>query len=185
MRRAAGASRRRRWTWRFDQPPERIWPALADTARFNEAAELPKHSIEESPQPDGTVIYTGRAKMGPMTLAWQDLPVEWVTNRSFKHCRKFHNGPFASLCATLALAREGEGCRADYDLEVAPANALGRLLLEAAVTVVVIQNVLERVAGFADWISGTVGRLARRDRSGVAVAGFNRFFELLFELFGR
>jgi len=25
------------WTWHFDLPPERLWPVLADTNRFNEA----------------------------------------------------------------------------------------------------------------------------------------------------
>ena len=31
------------WVWRFDHGPDRVWPILADTARWNEAAELPKH----------------------------------------------------------------------------------------------------------------------------------------------
>ena len=28
------------WVWRFDHPPDRVWPLLADTARWNEAADL-------------------------------------------------------------------------------------------------------------------------------------------------
>ena len=45
-------ARQATWEWRFAEPPERLWPALADTARFNEAAELPRHRIEEVLQPD-------------------------------------------------------------------------------------------------------------------------------------
>ncbi|MGQ0664459.1 MAG: adenylate/guanylate cyclase domain-containing protein [Pseudomonadota bacterium] len=119
------------WVWRFDSPPEKIWPALADTARFNEAAELPKYRIDETPQPDGSVVYTGRAKFGPFVIAWREMPVEWVTNQRFRHARLFHNGPFKSLTATLTLTPEGEGSRADYLLEVEPANRLGRLILAA------------------------------------------------------
>jgi len=37
----------RTFVWRFDQPPEALWPALANTARWNEAAGLPKHRIAE------------------------------------------------------------------------------------------------------------------------------------------
>ena len=40
----------RTFEWRFDQPPEALWPALGDTARFNEAAGIPKHTIEEALQ---------------------------------------------------------------------------------------------------------------------------------------
>jgi hypothetical protein len=69
------------WTWWFAEPPERIWPVLADTARFNEAADLPKHRIEENLQPDGSVIYIGRAKVGPFEVAWRDIPVEWAAGR--------------------------------------------------------------------------------------------------------
>ncbi|MBI3709059.1 MAG: hypothetical protein HY246_15480 [Proteobacteria bacterium] len=124
-----GASRSQGWVWRFDQSAEQIWPTLADTARFNEAAELPKHRIEEVPQPDGSVLYRGHAKMGPFALSWRECPVEWVTNQRFRHARIFENGPFKSLAATLTLTPDGTGCRADYLLEVEPANVLGRLIL--------------------------------------------------------
>jgi class 3 adenylate cyclase len=118
-----------RWTWHFDQPPEIIWPALADTARFNDAAGLPKHRITEVPQPDGTVQYSAAARIGPLALAWRELPVEWVTNQRFRHAREFTRGPFRTFIATLALTPEGEGCRAEYALEADPANLLGRALL--------------------------------------------------------
>ncbi len=54
----------RTWIWQFDSPPQRIWPLLADTARFNEAAKLPLHDIEETPRPDGSVLYMARAERG-------------------------------------------------------------------------------------------------------------------------
>ena len=48
----------RTFEWRFDQPPEALWPALGDTARFNEAAGIPKHTIEEALQDDGRVRFS-------------------------------------------------------------------------------------------------------------------------------
>ncbi|HJS32498.1 MAG TPA: adenylate/guanylate cyclase domain-containing protein [Alphaproteobacteria bacterium] len=122
---------RRLWSWRFEAPRERVWPALADTARFNEAAGFPKHVIDELPQPDGSVVYVGHARFGPFEIGWRDLPVDWVANQRFRHAREFENGPFRSLVATLELAEEGDGCRANYTLEVEPANLLGRLMLAA------------------------------------------------------
>jgi hypothetical protein len=65
------------WTWAFDRPPADIWPLLADTARVNEAAKIPKHAITEIAQPDGSVQYFGRVKMGPFDLRWREKPVNW------------------------------------------------------------------------------------------------------------
>ena len=93
----------RTWTWEFDSPAEKIWPVLADTARFNEAAELPDHQVEEIPQADGSVLYIGRARTGPFRLEWRDRPANWLTNRWFRHCREFRRGPLKSLCATFEL----------------------------------------------------------------------------------
>lgn len=135
-----------RWTWHFDQPPERVWPAMADTARFNEAADFPKHRIEETLQPDGSVTYIGRAKVGPFHLSWTDQPVEWIALRRFRHARGFHNGPFRSLTATFVLEREGGGSRGEYELAVEPAGLLGRLLLRL---------------GFFERVGKTMARLAR------------------------
>ncbi|HTY70066.1 MAG TPA: adenylate/guanylate cyclase domain-containing protein [Alphaproteobacteria bacterium] len=119
------------WIWQFESPPEKVWPALADTARFNEAAALPRYQVETQPQPDGSVVYVGKSKVGPMRLAWRDLPTEWVTNRSFVHARRFQAGPFKTLVATLRLAPAGPGCRAEYTLDVEPANLLGALAIRA------------------------------------------------------
>jgi class 3 adenylate cyclase len=124
-----GIAHSHHWTWHFDQPPDALWPALADTARFNDAAGLPKHTIVELPQADGTVQYTASARVGPFALAWRELPVEWVTNQRFRHARLFARGPFRTFIATLALSPEGEGTRIDYDLQAEPANLAGRALL--------------------------------------------------------
>ena len=54
---------------RFAEPPEALWPALADTARWNEAAGLPKHQIEEVRQPDGSNRFFATARRGSFDLA--------------------------------------------------------------------------------------------------------------------
>lgn len=141
-----GRMARATWIWNFEAPPDKVWPALADTARFNEAAALPKYRVDTQVQPDGSVVYIGTAKVGPFALSWRDLPTEWVTNRSFRHARYFTAGPFKSLIATLRLVAEGRGSRGEYELEVEPANLVGALLLRA---------------GFFRWPAKTFSRLAR------------------------
>ncbi|MFQ5953725.1 MAG: adenylate/guanylate cyclase domain-containing protein [Kiloniellales bacterium] len=118
------------WVWRFDgHPPAAIWQTMADTARFNEAARLPKQEIEELAQPDGSVRYFARARKGPFTLAWQERPVNWVFEHWFEHCRDFTSGPLKSLCATLTMVPTETGCDGRYRVDVVPANFMGRLIL--------------------------------------------------------
>jgi len=119
----------RSWSWHFAAPADRVWPLLADTARFNEAAKLPRHEIEEQPQADGSVLFLGRARMGPFRLAWRERPVNWVANQWFEHVRDFDSGPLKLLAARFRLTPEGAGCRGDYILEASAANLAGEIIL--------------------------------------------------------
>ncbi|MGH6946129.1 MAG: adenylate/guanylate cyclase domain-containing protein [Kiloniellales bacterium] len=113
----------------FDHPPERVWPILGDTARFNEASGLPKHKIEETPEPDGSVTAIASTRFGPFALRWREIPVNWVAPRWFEHRRDFLVGPLRSLTARLELAPRAGGCRARYRVEAVPNGLVGRLLL--------------------------------------------------------
>jgi hypothetical protein len=53
--------------WHFDKPLEATWPVLSDTARFNEAAGLPRHGIIETPRDDGSVEYLARARIASLS----------------------------------------------------------------------------------------------------------------------
>ncbi|MEZ5833895.1 MAG: adenylate/guanylate cyclase domain-containing protein [Dongiaceae bacterium] len=117
------------WEWEFEQPATAMWPLLADTARFNEAARLPKHQITEIPQPDGSVHYFAAARVGPFDVKWQEKPVNWVSEQWFEHTRHFQSGPLKLLSAELHLEPAGRSCRARYTVTIEPANILGTLML--------------------------------------------------------
>jgi class 3 adenylate cyclase len=122
-------NRSRTWIWHFESPVEAIWPVLSDTARFNEAAALPKHEIIETPRADGSVEYLAKARIGPMRLEWEEMPVNWVDRQWFEHRRVFRNGPLAYLRATLKMFPEADGCRCEYTVDAAPRNWFGRIML--------------------------------------------------------
>jgi len=117
------------FVWEFDVPPSRIWTALADTQRFNEAAGLPRHVISEETLADGRVRFHAEAPLGPLRLRWEEIPVEWIDGQWFRHLRVFENGPIRSIDARLQLTAEGRGCIGSYHLQATPANWLGHLLL--------------------------------------------------------
>jgi class 3 adenylate cyclase len=126
-----GKARRQSWVWKFDQPAPAIWSVMADTARFNEAARLPKHEIVEEPQEDGSVRFFGRLRKGPFRLEWEERPVNWVADHWFEHCREFRNGPLKRLCASFELRPEGAGASGTYVIEVEPQGLIGRLMVDS------------------------------------------------------
>jgi len=142
------------WEWRFDQPPEAVWPALADTSRWNEAAGIPRHAIEEREEDDGAIRYFGSAKIGPLPLRWEEIPVEWVFGTWFRHVRQFLNGPIAVIDATLSLAADGPGTLATYHLAAAPRGPLGHALLSTAFFPACRKNFTGLADGVRDWLEG-------------------------------
>ena len=118
---------RRTLTWHFDLPADRLWPVLADTNRFNEAMGLPPYVLEETPQPNGTVLRTGSGKAAGFTLAWEEKPYEWILNRYFRQSRVFTQGPFRRFGPVFKVVPEGHRSKVSYTLECEPLTWVGRL----------------------------------------------------------
>src|SRR3546814_2758382 len=78
---------------------------------------LPRYDVAETLQEDGSVLFEGRLKQGPLAIGWREIPQNWVAPRWFEHRREFYNGPLKDLTARLDLApAEGSGCTADFTL---------------------------------------------------------------------
>lgn len=177
------AARSHTLVWDFDHPVEVIWPLMADTARFNEAAGLPKHQVRQEEQPDGTVRFFAEARVGRITLAWEEIPVEWVTDRWFRHERRFSKGPIAVLTATAAFEATADGCRCVFRIDAEPANLIGRVLLATAFFSAAEKNFNALVEGVRRFAAGIGERAfvshrrslddAHRQRLDRIVAGIN------------
>ena len=140
---------RRIWTWHFDLPPDRLWPLLADTNRFNEAMGLPAYRLEETPQPNGTVLRRGSGKAAGFTLEWEEKPYEWIFGRHFRQARVFTKGPFRRFGPIFDIEAEGTGSKVSYALEWEPLTLVGRLFgerLAGQAGAAVEKRVLEAVA---------------------------------------
>jgi class 3 adenylate cyclase len=119
---------RQSWQWHLTQPPAVLWPVISDTARFNEAAKLPKYQVEDILQADGRVLRLARANVAGLTLEWEELPYEWVRGRSFRQTRIFRKGPLRRFGPIVELTAEGDGTLLSYTLTGEPKGILGVLL---------------------------------------------------------
>jgi class 3 adenylate cyclase len=119
---------RRTWTWTFDLPPDELWPVLADTNRFNEAMGLSPYTLQETPQPNGTVVRRGQGKAGGFTLEFEEKPYEWILGQHFSQTRLFTKGPFRRFGPVVDIEPNGTGgSRVTYTLEWEPRTSVARL----------------------------------------------------------
>ena len=105
-----------RWDYDLKASPEKLWPFVADTNRFNrdtgvpsvEPAKTPRQRLRNARQRLRLSIYG-------MAVEWEEQPFEWVRPSRFGVARTYSKGPMAELRALAELVpREGGGTRLTY-----------------------------------------------------------------------
>jgi class 3 adenylate cyclase len=120
-----------RWEWRLRASPERLWPFVADTNRFNRDTGLP------AVQP---LTGSRRATAGPnarrelrfrrfgVLFAWEEEPFEWSEPHFFAVRRRYSKGPISQFRAEATLdPLPNGGTRLTYSTWVQPKNLIGLL----------------------------------------------------------
>jgi class 3 adenylate cyclase/carbon monoxide dehydrogenase subunit G len=111
----------------FDEPPEQVWPFVADTARLNEIAGSPRYRVEERTDERGRVHRLASVGVGPFRMKWEEALGEWLENRRLSQTRNFINGPLRRSHANFELVPEGNGTRLIFSAEIECVGALGWL----------------------------------------------------------
>jgi len=114
-----------RWQWRLRSPPEKLWPLVSNTDRFNRDTGLPSVALTDAQaQPNGRKRL-GFGRYG-VELEWEEEPFEWVRPYRFGVNRRYRTGPLQSLRVRAELIPETDGgTRLVYDSWVIPRSLLG------------------------------------------------------------
>jgi adenylate cyclase len=117
-------------------PPERVWPLISDTDRFNRL--LGMSAVTYRPVDEGnktSARFVGETRAGGFKLTYDELPFEWTHERSFSVYRRMHGGPVTSFTWRCTLektsassgggALEG-GTRATVRLAIEPRHPILR-----------------------------------------------------------
>ena len=111
----------------FAQPPEAIWPFVADTARLNELSGSPSYRVEERADAEGRIHRFATAKLGPIRLKWEESFGEWQENRWMINIRDFINGPIRRFHVRVELHPEEAGSRMVFLANIECVGVLGWL----------------------------------------------------------
>lgn len=130
------------FVWELRSPPDKLWPILSDTARLNEALDLPLYRLGETFDSDDRRRRYGELDEDGVRIRWEEPPFEWVEGYWWRWRRFYESGPLLETGGTLILnPGDTGGTRASYALSVEPKGALGRLLVASGHLKIAAQNI--------------------------------------------
>jgi class 3 adenylate cyclase len=114
-----------KWEWRLHSSPERLWPFVADTNRFNRDTGLPSVRHAEGAVRENARQNLRFSKLG-VRVEWEEEPFEWVRPYRFGVHRRYSGGPVASTRVLVELEPlPSGGTRLVYHTWIRPKNLLG------------------------------------------------------------
>ena len=127
-------SRELHYHWEYDlkASPEKLWPFVSDTNRFNRDTGVP--SVEPASNVRGKLRNARRRlrlSMYGMQLEWEEQPFEWIKPSRFGVARNYSKGPITELRALADLTPRAEsgGTRLTYEVRITPRSAIGALIV--------------------------------------------------------
>lgn len=121
------------WRWKFDSPPEKLWPWVSNTDRFNRDTHLPTLTL---PPTEATNAIPGYRHLKfhrlnvlglkAVPIEWYEEPFEWVKDKRFDVIRHYIKGPVKSMRVACELEPLPEGGTAmSYQVWIRPSSWLG------------------------------------------------------------
>jgi class 3 adenylate cyclase len=127
-----------RWTFDLKSSPERLWPFIADTNRFNRDTGVPKIDVEKDQKRRRNARRKVRFSIYGMPVEWEEQPFEWVKPVRFGIERIYSKGPMARLRVRAELDEKPDGgTHLTYELWATPRNVLGQVAIPSQVKLVV------------------------------------------------
>ncbi len=111
----------------FDCPPDRVWPYVAETDRFNRAMGLP--APEFTFEGKGlTRKLMARTNFNGLKVEWREHPFEWIVNQRMSVLREFESGPFRWVANTVILEELADNrTRLIHEFQVRPQGWFGKV----------------------------------------------------------
>jgi len=123
-----------RWEYDLKSTPEKLWPFVADTNRFNRDTNVPAVEVESTKRRLRNARRRVRLSIFGMPVEWEEQPFEWVRPERFGVKRTYSKGPIAEMKALAELSPKADGgTRFTYEVWVKPKTLLGLIAVPVQV----------------------------------------------------
>src|SRR6201988_4319379 len=128
----------KRWEFDLKSSPERLWPFIADTNRFNRDTGVPEIEIDPASKPLRNARRRVRLSIYGLPVEWEEQPFEWVKPFRFGIDRTYSKGPLSRLRVLAELTpNDGGGTHLIYQLWSTPRNLPGAFAIGLQVNLIV------------------------------------------------
>jgi len=141
----------KRWEFDLKSSPERLWPFIADTNRFNRDTGVPPIQVEPGQKRLPNARRKVRLSIYGLPVEWEEQPFEWVKPFRFGVERVYSKGPLARLrmLAQLTPTAEG-GTHLIYEVWSTPRNIPGAVAIPMQLNFVVAPRFRESIQKYDD-----------------------------------
>jgi class 3 adenylate cyclase len=128
----------KRWEFDLKSSPERLWPFIADTNRFNRDTGVPEIEVEPTPKRLRNARRKVRLSLYGLPVEWEEQPFEWVKPFRFGIERVYNKGPLARLRVLAELTPNADGgTHLIYQLWSTPRNLPGAVAISLQLSLIV------------------------------------------------
>jgi class 3 adenylate cyclase len=119
------------WEYDLKANPEKLWPFVADTNRFNRDTGVPSVAPAKTARERlRNARRRLRLSLYGMAVEWEEQPFEWIKPARFGVSRTYSKGPITEMRALAELTpRADGGTKLSYDVRVKPRSLLGFVLV--------------------------------------------------------
>jgi len=145
-----------RWEFDLKSSPERLWPFVADTNRFNRDTGVPEIEIKDRKKRLRNARRKVRLSLYGLPVEWEEQPFEWIRPSRFGVERTYSKGPMARLRVLAQLIEKPEGgTHLVYEIWATPRNLLGSVVVPLQVRLVVGPRLLKAIRKYDEMASST------------------------------
>jgi class 3 adenylate cyclase len=126
-----------RWEFDLQSSPEKLWPLVADTNRFNRDTGVP--AVKAVGENDNAQRRLRLTSFG-IPIEWEEQPFEWVRPQRFGVVRRYSKGPMEELRVRAELEPLNGGTKLVYEIWAKPKNFLGAIAIPIQIGIISARN---------------------------------------------
>jgi class 3 adenylate cyclase len=131
----------KRWEFDLKSSPERLWPFIADTNRFNRDTGVPEVEIDKTQKSLRNARRKLRLSVYGVPVEWEEQPFEWVKPARFGIERVYSKGPMARLRVLAELTPNATGgTHLTYQVWSTPRNLPGAFAIALQLSLIVARR---------------------------------------------
>jgi class 3 adenylate cyclase len=157
----------KRWEFDLKSSPERLWPYIADTNRFNRDTGVPQIEVGAADKQLRNARRKIRLGFYGLPVEWEEQPFEWVKPFRFGVERVYSKGPLARLRMRAELTPNADGgTHLIYEVWSTPRNIPGAVAIPMQLNFVVARRFREYIQKYDEVaFNGAAAEAAAPDTS--------------------